>query len=684
MMDWYLENADGTEYRIDVDKWKLELHAILDTFYPNTANVTLSRAVTTTKKQWIRAVEHGKTTFLGYIAENPQSYHEGQKTIVAYGAENLLWAYPCPLQTYWGTTVYLSQVFGHADPDTTTDKDNIPGLLFAANSQIPPGWREDTLPTDTDDRWIAHGPGEIIDAINGIVKYPNMGTRSRIGTAAIFVDGYPYTDVASYADMASGTAAVWRDEDDLYIRFWVAGALVPHFRNAPVYAKNAFDTRCRFGSIDTDSVLDVQLLVDSGIMAGDVILNLARSSGQYLRFVYVGKLCYMYVVANFDDLGETEILENECDKVKFSPSAELNPDAVTGAGHGGNKTRQFQSIFSTKPGGAYVRRVADFPYTFFDRNQTLEGQTGAFTPTVHHGMLYDNTLAHWLESQKVPPIELELGSRNIPAPGSILRVVGRDAVTNDDALINTVELDESGKLRIVAGSEIQTIEDAQRGVQSLNAVYSTVKNDFNVVAELSSNMRMADYIDRSGWGYPYPTTSTTHYISTWSRFQNASAWGFPENTAPTITSYGIPYYRDHNIRLLLDLSLDLSDVPKTQFTAGKCYLFLCSRYTLDGSIPDLIHPDSYIRFNPLEEDIVGWDITQYLSYGGVTNLYALHVVLYSSSWMTCYYTGPPYDYLSYVTADLKLTLVEQGYTAKRVVMRADPGDYWRCGGLTLS
>lgn len=686
MMDWYLENADGVEYRIDVDEWKLELHTILDNYTPNKANVTLSVDVPTTHNQWIRAVEFGKTAFLGYISENPQSYRRGQKTIVAYGADNLLWECPCPLQTYWGATVYLSQVFGHADPDTTTDKDNIPGLLFAANSLIPPGWREDTLPTDTDDRWISHGPGEIIDATNGIVRYPNMGTRSRVGAAAIFVDGYPYTDVASYADMASGTAAVWRDEDDLYIRFWQSGALVSHWRNAPVYAKNAFDTRCRFGSIDTDSVLDVQLIVDSGINVGPVILNLARSSGQYLRFVYIGKICYMYVVEDFSDLGEVEILESECEKVKFIPDTELNPDAVTGAGHGGNNTRQFQSIFSTKPGNAYIRRVADFPYTFFNKNSVLTrciggGSFSNFIATTHHGMLFENTLAHWQESKKGSRIELELKSRNIPSPGSALRLDGPHPVTDQNTRICSIERDQTGLSRIVAGSELDTLIDARNGIQSINEAYATVRNDFNVVAEITDTEPMVDLIY-------YPDVhefTTTQYITTWSYWVNSGAWGRPGVTAmPILTTYGYTYYRDNNVRLLLSLRCTCPTPSRTAFSRDQCYLYLYCRYN-DTSTIYFVHPEAYLRYSMLEEDIVDWDITPYIPYGDSTNKFAFNAVIHTDKQIVCYKTptypgSGTFNYVSPVTATLSLKLVQLGYTLKRNQIKVEKT---RCGGLTL-
>lgn len=681
-MVWLIEGQDGIERAIDPDRWCFRISSSAEKFTPAEASLTVPRSAPVRLHDWVRAVDGGKTEFLGYVSRQPSLTSGGRKSISSLGVETLLMNCPCPLQSYFAGDVLLSQVFGSDDPDTSAHVYDIPGLIFAANSLIPPGVREDTLPSETTDDWIAHGPSEIVDYNNAIVKYPNMGTRSRIGTAPIFVNGYPYADKASYALMAGGNVAVWRDDDDLYLRHWLSGAAIPGWLNAPVFAKNAFDTRCRFGGIDTDTALDTQLLVDSNITTGEIFFNLAKAFGQYLQFEYYGKLCYLYIVDNFDSLQGGVLSSGDCNSIKYIDNDEIEPDAITGAGHGGNKTRQMQSIFGVSPGGAYIRRVADFPYTFFDKNQVLKQYSGYplyfenVTPTVHHGMLFERSLAEWLETRQPESVYVSVPQQLQFAVNSNIEFIDDDEQKN--LQVNSIQKSDEGECVLSLGKRIKTINDAIHAQRDISSAYTTVKNDFGVVAELTDTESMVDLLYHAD----SPFETYTHYITTWSYWLNSSAWGFPETYAPPIVSYGMDYYRDNNIRLLLSLKCKAPwDVES--FAHGKCHIYIYCKYTSTASLT-FIHPLSYIKIDPLDEEIVDWDITPYLPYGDNTNTFSLNVVIFSTDLIHCYKSYNPYpkfNYVSPILATLSLKLVQLGYSAKRKQIRVLKS---RCRGLTFS
>lgn len=677
-MVWLIEGNDGIEKTIDPDRWRYKLFSSVEGFSPSEATLTVPRVVPVKLHDWIRAVDGGKTVFLGYVSRQPSLTTNGRKSISALGAEALLMNCPCPLQSYFAGNVLLSQVFGSDDPDTSAHVYDIPGLIFAANSLIPPGIREDTLPAVTTDDWIAHGPAEIVDYNNAIVKYPNMGTRSRAGNAAIFVNGYPYSDKASYALMAAGSVAVWRDEEDLYLRHWLSGAAIPGWMNAPVFAKNAYDTRCRFGGIDVDSALEVQLMVDPRITVGDVFFNLAKSTGQSLSIEYDGKTCYVYVVEDFDPLEETSISSDDCLEVKYQDLG-LEPDALMALGHGGNKTRQMQSIFSTAPGGAYLRATGDFPYTFFDKNQDLIRFDGTyivtFTPTVHHGMLFDRAVAEWTETRESPRIELSIPSRFNPKVNSKINL--------DGTLYDVSSSEESdGEGRVIwLGKPQNTINDALKAKRDIISAYQTVENDFGIVAELTDTSYMVDLTYHANFPN-FPIITYTNYITTWSTWVNQNAWGYPETKIPPIVSYGYEYYRDNNVRLLMSLKCEPDQyMSRSPFDAGKCDVSILSRYSFE--VGGYSRPGCFLRINPLDEEIVDWDVTPYVPYGGSNNYFGLNVVIHSTDLITCYkeyQPYPKYNFNSHLKATLTFKLVQLGYSAKRIQMRVEKS---RCGGLTL-
>lgn len=682
-MKWYIEDAAGEEHKIDPESEALKLYSVSKKFSPSEATLIVSRRTPTLPGGWIRAEDGGKTKFLGYIVGTPTISPNGAKTILAYGVEALLWYSPCPLQSYWAKDVLLSQVFGHADPDTSAQAYGIPGLIFAANSMIPPGFLNDTQPAETTDDWIAHGPAQIVDAANGIVKYPNLGTRSRVGSAAIFVDGYPYVEKASYALMAAGDVAVYRDENDLYLRHWLSDAPIHGWKNAAVMAKNAFDTRCRFGGIDTDSALDVQLLVDPLAETGDILFNLARSVGQYIKFEYIGKLCYVYVVDDYDE-GTMEISREECHSVGYIESPTSEPDAVTGLGHGANKWRQQQSIFQVAPGNAFVRKVSDFPYTFCAKNQTLNSFVsyaspyfGTFTPTVHSGKLFERTLAEWNESRYIDSLKISVPKIRSAPINSI--VTFRDGESRRD--VSVMEMDiENDNVTLILGKAENTINDARQAVKALSSAYTTTRDDFNEVAVLSDTQYMTSLV----WYIPgWPSYYDINALTTWSYWLTRASWGFQGSNSPPLLSYGIDYYRDHNIRLLMDLHCEPDPgISTAPWSRDKCYMYISQYYNDESTIVFVNHNVPRILFNPLEEDIQGLDITEYLAFGNTGNTCSLKFNLVSPDTIRTYRTlvDGKYNYQSQLKYTLTLTVVEYGYSAKRKQYKIGRT---RCGALTV-
>jgi hypothetical protein len=405
--EWILETPDGSEYVIEPDDWSLDRYYDEGTIRASEAELQIPRRVPALEKQWIRYVDGGATRFLGYISRKPAISGLTKKTIKATGAEALLMNCPCPVISIPYDSVDMQDLFSDAA---------YPGLIYAANSHIPSGWLEDTLPAETTDDWIAHGPGVVTDATNGIVKFANCGTRSRIGNKTICVSGIDYTDRASYAIMAANDRSTYRDEDDLYAHFYYSSALEMGYKFLPLYALNAFDTRCRTGMVESTYAFPTPIALGPEDMVGQILAGVATVHGLNLRPRYAGKYCYIDALGDFEDTdGIFEIHEDECDEVNFREPSYSPADSLTGLGACPRLFQQMQSIVSTRPGCAFVRGQQEFLEAYFDDG----------------GNLCPLTTAHW--SATLPKNVMELttpGHKYIP-PGSSIRpiIVGMTANT---------------------------------------------------------------------------------------------------------------------------------------------------------------------------------------------------------------------------------------------------------------
>lgn len=129
MVDWILEQPDGQEYYIEPDEWDLFRAHDEGTMRPAEATLKVSRRVPAWAKQWIRAVEANKTIFLGYIDQEPAIEDITKKSISAKGVEALLSECPCPV---------ISLPYDSADMQDIFSDSAYPGLIYAANSYMPP------------------------------------------------------------------------------------------------------------------------------------------------------------------------------------------------------------------------------------------------------------------------------------------------------------------------------------------------------------------------------------------------------------------------------------------------------------------------------------------------------------------------------------------------------------------
>ena len=361
-MEWFLEDAAGNEYAFEPDDYSLDRYYDEGTIRASVASLDISRKVPAIEKQWLRMVDGGKTRFLGYISRTPTIQSTTRKSIKALGVEALLFSCPCPVISIPYNSVDMQDIFSDAA---------YPGLIYAANSHIPPGWLEDTRPTETTDDWIAHGPCTIVDATNGIAKLENCGSRSRLGTKTIYVNGTAYTDRASYALMAANDRSTYRDTDDLCIRFYYNSALEHGYRFLPMYALNAFDTRCRMGTVDSTYTFTTPINLGPEYLIGDILAGIATTHGLNLRPRYESKLCYIDALEDFNDDGIFDIHEEECNEIRFEEPSYSPASSVTGVGACPRLFQQMQSVMYTNPGGAFLRSQKELPEAYYDSGGNL-------------------------------------------------------------------------------------------------------------------------------------------------------------------------------------------------------------------------------------------------------------------------------------------------------------------------
>jgi len=362
MVEWFLEDPSGVEYAIEPDDWTLDRYYDEGQIKASTASLNIARRIPARRQQWIRMVDDGKTQFLGYVSRKPSISGISKKSIQALGVEALLMNCPLPPISLPYDTYSMQDIFS----DTTW-----PGFIYGANSYIPPGWLEDTLPAETTDDWIAHGPCVVEDATNGIVKLANCGSRTRLSTTQIYVGSIAYTEQADYATAIATDRSTFRDADDLWIHFYYDSALEMGYKFLPLYCLNAFDTRCRMGTVDNDVLFTTPIKVGPENMAGQMLVDIATVHDLNVRPRYSGKICYIDALEDFEDDGLFEIHEDQCSDIDFGEPEYSAYSAFTGLGACPRLFQQQQSIVSVRPGGAFIRSQAELPEAYYDAGGNL-------------------------------------------------------------------------------------------------------------------------------------------------------------------------------------------------------------------------------------------------------------------------------------------------------------------------
>jgi hypothetical protein len=127
-----------------------------------------------------------------------------------------------------------------------------PGLIYVANSLIPPGLDY-----------------EIYDEANEIIKYPGMGTNSRFGTKSIRVLDPIYgasvlTEQSHLLDLESNNDSIYRDSEDLYVKSSVEDGYIHQYgigknwyNQSSIFVDEWADTFVRVDWSNVDDFIDL-------------------------------------------------------------------------------------------------------------------------------------------------------------------------------------------------------------------------------------------------------------------------------------------------------------------------------------------------------------------------------------------------------------------------------------------
>ncbi|MCK9571068.1 hypothetical protein M0R72_19120 [Candidatus Pacearchaeota archaeon] len=572
MVEWFLEDSSGVEYAIDVDEYGLTRFYDEGKVRPSEASITVPRRVPALDKQWIRMVDDGQTRFLGYLSRKPTISSIHKKILVARGVEALLWECPCPVLSYAYNSTTMTQLFSDAA---------YPGLIYAANSHIPPGWLEDSRPAETVDEWLAHGPAVIYDETNAIVKYENCGTKSRMGSTAINVNGVAYTNYASYALMAAADRATYRDAEDLYIHFWSGGAPEYGYRNLPLFAANAFDTRVRRGVIDSTYTFNTPIQVGPENMVGDMLAGIATVHGLNLRPRYVGKLCYLDALEDFSDDGIFDIPEEHCTKINFKNINAVQLSALTGLGAGPRLFKQVQSILDVTPGGAFIRDTVDCEKGYYDADGNL-------------CVLATN---EWEAIRSPEVVEIETDMHDYIPLGADARLLIEGEKTNTYQ-VRKVAKNSKSSTKIELGARSKDILDAMAAQSAVGNAYATEEMPEFFTPGTKTGVLTIGATNKTA----VPFVSSAFAMPAWA----------------TVSAY--------NPRVLLDLSLTITDgyiFAYNTVAQFKVAVGTDTTWTQDDSVLQSETPFYIVA----KDDLNGIDITRKITWGTNNYLYIITSLL---------------------------------------------------------
>ena len=284
MLELTITKPDGTAFFADIDAEAPKRQS--DPQRYSTFNFTGSFEIPVDLYDWIKLKEDGNVLFRGYVYYRKK---QGQKiTINCRGEEELLMHRFSPRHgwqmaggpTQDMNTIYLTHIYEDGAPSQVLDPLGVihnSGGIFLANSNIP------------QTKWTY---------VSGwIWKLAGGGTSSRIGTAALYIEGLLLPRQSTYAAMAATTNSAYADATDLWINLdsstYVAAWLLH------ISALNAFDSHVRRGTIDKSSTAmtgNLQLNVNRW---ADILINTAIFYGLSPHWRYTDLYTY------FDALDES-------------------------------------------------------------------------------------------------------------------------------------------------------------------------------------------------------------------------------------------------------------------------------------------------------------------------------------------------------------------------------------------
>lgn len=456
-MEWFFTPQNGIERAVDDFDW--ELHRYNDASRPSSGKVTVKRNEAIFPKNWVRAVEDGQTRFLGFVCKRP-GIKGATQIVEVNGVENLLWkrkigSYGYMPRNNGNPFIRFCHIFSSNAPVDLYDIYGIKGavgLLWRANSRIAPGVAvEQTVDrpfpyAGRDNSLIAYGPWIQWDNTNGVYRLPGAGTKSRLGTAAFYINGSPMTEQATMAALkAASVNSIFRTETDLYIRYYENGWYLGG-QNNDFFGHNVNDTHVSLGQLDNaDAVLEGPLVTAHTNIIGDALVGIANMHELTPRYRYENDWrCYMDVLEDFEDDDVFDIKEPDCDSIDFSMPSDLEPDALIGLGYGSQHCQQTYSVVSWAPGNAYIEDTYEIENGFRDSSGLMHNilsekwesysnrEIVKITSNKYNHLLPHNPIDLYLNSEskksyqvaqisryKKKPSEISLGNRDYDILDSI-------------------------------------------------------------------------------------------------------------------------------------------------------------------------------------------------------------------------------------------------------------------------
>lgn len=581
-MDWYITALGSSqEYFVDCFDW--ELSRVLEASRPAEGKIIIPRSTPALKKSWIRAEEDGQTKFLGYISRRP-SISGTKQTVEVRGVEALLWQ--CHTGNYGymaavaGTPfTRLQHIFSSDAPtqgyDRWRQKGPI-GLIWYANSRMAPGrgyFTKGYVPYPYGGEpsgLVARGPWVLFDFARYIYRLPGGGTNSRIGSAAGYINGSLLAEQASYAALqAASVVSCYRDTADMFVRIYETAGLYLGELNNEFFFDNWRDTKVRLGQLDAyDTYLDAPFRVGHDDLIGDLLIGIAEVHEQNVRWRYSNDgHCYMDVLEDFEDDGVCTIREGDCEKIEFSTSSEIEPDALIGLGNGGVHVRQVHSVVNLAPGGA-----------FFETNEPFDG---GFTDP--YGSLFSLTKAKWDSLQKGDLIQITSKHHDHLQPGRLCDLQLADELLKNKSVHKITW--KAGKSAVISlgGREYDIIDSVRAKRDISNAYLAQSLYELTDNATNSGNIIIGDL-----------DTADTPYT--------------------TSGAYTLPAYESEDLPVwLIDVSIK---APTTAVARTPICTFWVCVYSSTTGIDSYVVPNSGTQWYQLGETVEGIDLTQFANWGG--------------------------------------------------------------------